>query len=113
MARSPSRPVTLITGASAGIGAEFARQCARRGEALVLVARRRDRLDALAAEIGGAPLVLAADLAKEGAAASLIAEIEAEGLGVGTLINNAGFGLAGKFADRPLDRLDEMIALNV
>ncbi len=113
MAPAASRPVTLITGASAGIGAEFARQCARRGEALVLVARRRDRLEALAAEIGGLPLILAADLAEEGAAASLIAEIEAEGLSVGTLINNAGFGLAGKFADRPLERLDEMIALNV
>ncbi len=108
-----SRPVTLITGASAGLGAEFARQCTRRGEALVLVARRRDRLEALAGEIGGTPLILAADLAREGAAASLLAEIEAEGLSVGTLINNAGFGLAGRFADRPLDRLDEMIALNI
>lgn len=108
-----SRPVTLITGASAGLGAEFARQCTRRGEALVLVARRRDRLEALAEEIGGTPLILAADLAKQGAAASLISEIEAEGLSVGTLINNAGFGLAGRFADRPLDRLGEMIDLNI
>jgi hypothetical protein len=107
-----ARPVTLITGASAGLGAEFARQCARRGEALVLVARRRDRLDALAAEIGGAPHILVADLAQAGAAASLIAELEAEGLSVGTLINNAGFGLAGGFADQPLDRLSEMIDLN-
>ncbi|MBV9882511.1 MAG: SDR family oxidoreductase [Sphingomonadaceae bacterium] len=107
------RPVTLITGASAGLGAEFARQCAARGEALVLVARRRDRLEALAAELGGAPHILVADLAREGAAASLLAEMEAEGLSVGTLINNAGFGLAGKFADRPVARLSEMIDLNV
>ena len=107
------RPVTLITGASAGLGAEFARQCAKRGEALVLVARRRGRLEALAAEIGGAPHILVADLAKAGAAASLIAELEAEGLSVGTLINNAGFGLAGRFAEQPLDRLTEMIELNV
>ena len=106
-------PATLITGASAGLGAEFARQCAARGEALILVARRRDRLEALAAEIGGDPHILVADLAKAGAAASLIAEIEAEGLSVGTLINNAGFGLAGKFASRPLDRQSEMIDLNV
>jgi hypothetical protein len=106
-------PVTLITGASAGLGAEFARQCARRGEPLVLVARRRDRLEALAREIGGAPHILVADLAREGAAASLVAEIEAEGLSVGTLINNAGFGLAGKFADRPLARQSEMIDVNV
>jgi short-subunit dehydrogenase len=104
--------VTLITGASAGLGAEFARQCAKRGEALVLVARRRDRLDALAAELGGAR-VIAADLGAPGAAARLIAEIEARGQSVGTLINNAGFGVAGKFADRPLDRQSAMIDLNV
>jgi uncharacterized protein len=108
-----SRPVTLITGASAGLGVEFARQGAARGEPLALVARRRDRMEKLAAELGGDVHVFAADLAKEGAAASLIAELGAEGLGVGTLINNAGFGLGGKFAERPLDRLSEMIELNV
>jgi len=108
-----ARGVTLITGASAGLGAEFARQCAARGEALALAARRRDRMEALAAEIGGEVHVFEADLAKEGAAASLIAELEAEGLTVETLINNAGFGLGGRFADRPLDRLSEMIDLNV
>jgi short-subunit dehydrogenase len=108
-----SRPVTLITGASAGLGVEFARQCAKRGEPLALAARRRDRMQALAVELGGEVHVFAADLAKEGAAASLIAEIEAEGLSVGSLINNAGFGLGGKFIDRPLDRLSEMIELNV
>jgi short-subunit dehydrogenase len=108
-----ARPVTLITGASAGLGAEFARQCAARGEALALVARRRDRLEALKAELGGDVHVFAADLALPGAAQSLIAELEAEGLGVATLINNAGFGLAGKFADRPLDRQIGMIDLNV
>jgi short-subunit dehydrogenase len=108
-----SRPVTLITGASAGLGAEFARQCAKRGEPLALAARRRDRMEALAAELGGAVHIFEADLAKAGAAASLIAELEAEGLSVGTLINNAGFGLGGKFADRPLGRFSEMIDLNV
>jgi short-subunit dehydrogenase len=108
-----SRPVTLITGASAGLGVEFARQCAKRGEPLALAARRRDRMEALAAELGGQIHVFEADLAREGAAASLIAELAAEGLSVGTLINNAGFGLGGTFADRPLDRLSEMIELNV
>jgi uncharacterized protein len=108
-----TRPVTLITGASAGLGAEFARQCAARGEALALVARRRDRLEALAAALGGDVHVFAADLSREGAAAGLIAELEAEGLSVDTLINNAGFGLAGRFAERPLARLGEMIDLNV
>jgi uncharacterized protein len=107
------RGVTLITGASAGLGAEFARQCAARGEELALVARRRDRMEALAAEIGGKIHIFAADLAREGAAASLIAELAAEGLAVETLINNAGFGLGGRFADRPLGRLSEMIDLNV
>jgi len=107
-----TRPVTLITGASAGLGAEFARQCAKRGEELALVARRRDRMEALAAEIGGTVHIFEADLAREGAAASLIAGLEAEGLTVGTLVNNAGFGLAGKFAQRPLGRQSEMIDLN-
>ena len=107
------RPVTLITGASAGLGVEFARQCAARGEALVLVARRRDRLEAVAAEVGGNAHIFVADLAKAGAASSLIAEIEAEGLSVGTLINNAGFGLAGKFMSHSLERQSEMIDLNV
>jgi short-subunit dehydrogenase len=108
-----SRPVTLITGASAGLGAEFARQCAKRGEPLALAARRRERMEALGTELGGEVHIFAADLAEEGAAASLLAELEAEGLSVGTLINNAGFGLGGQFADRPLARLSEMIELNV
>jgi short-subunit dehydrogenase len=105
------RLVTLITGASAGLGAEFARQCAARGEAVVLVARRRDRLDALAAELGGE--AIAADLAEPGAPERLIAEVRSRGLSVDTLINNAGFGLAGRFAELPLDRQREMIGLNV
>ena len=108
-----SRPVTLITGASAGLGAEFARQCARRGESLALAARRRDRLDALAAEIGGDAAIFEADLSRPDAAASLVNEVEAEGLQIDTLINNAGFGLAGRFAALPLERQREMIDLNV
>jgi short-subunit dehydrogenase len=108
-----SRTVTLITGASAGLGAEFARQCAKRGAPLALAARRRERMEALGTELGGEVHVFEADLAKPGAAASLIAALEAEGLSVDTLINNAGFGLGGKFADRPLGRLSEMIDLNV
>jgi short-subunit dehydrogenase len=106
------RPVTLVTGASAGLGAEFARQCARRGDKLVLVARRRERLDALAAEIGGAD-VIAADLEAPDAAAKLIAEIERLGLCVDILINNAGFGLTGRFAELPLEGQRGMVDLNV
>ncbi|HST37191.1 MAG TPA: SDR family oxidoreductase [Allosphingosinicella sp.] len=108
-----SRPVTLITGASAGLGAEFARQCSKRGEALALAARRRDRMEALKGALSGEVHVFEADLSKEGAAAALLAEIEAEGLAVDTLINNAGFGLAGKFETLPGDRQSEMIDLNV
>jgi short-subunit dehydrogenase len=106
------RQVTLVTGASAGLGAEFARQCAARGDEVVLVARREDRLRALASEIGNAHVV-AADLAAPGASAKLIAGLQARGLSVACLINNAGFGLAGKFAELPLARQREMLDLNV
>ena len=108
-----ARPVTLVTGASAGLGAEFARACAARGETLALVARRRDRLEALAAELGGEVHVFAADLAAPDAAARLVAQVEAKGLTIDTLINNAGFGLVGRFADLPRDRQRGMIDLNV
>jgi short-subunit dehydrogenase len=106
------RPVTLVTGASAGLGAEFARQCAARGDEVVLVARREDRLRALAEEIGRAQ-VLAADLAVPGASEKLIDGLGARGLSVACLINNAGFGLAGKFAELPLARQRQMLDLNV
>jgi short-subunit dehydrogenase len=107
-----TRPATLITGASAGLGAEFARQCAARGETLVLVARRRERLEALAAELGNAHAV-DADLEAPGAAARLLAEVASLGLHADTLINNAGFGLAGRFATLPAERQTAMIDLNV
>jgi short-subunit dehydrogenase len=107
------RPVTLITGASAGLGAEFARQCARRGEALVLLARRRERLEALKAELGGDITLLAADLSLPGAPRDLLAQIDSLGLHVDCLINNAGFGLAGRFEAQPPERQAEMIDLNV
>ncbi|MFL6862239.1 MAG: SDR family NAD(P)-dependent oxidoreductase [Allosphingosinicella sp.] len=108
----PPRPVTLVTGASAGLGVEFARQCRARGDELVLVARRKDRLEALAAELGGAHAI-AADLARPGAAAETFEAIAALGLEVGTLINNAGFGLGGRFAELDAGRQIEMIDLNV
>jgi cyclophilin family peptidyl-prolyl cis-trans isomerase len=106
------RRATLVTGASAGLGAEFARQCRRRGDELVLVARRRDRLEALAAELGSTH-VLAADLTEPGAPARLLAEVAGLGLHVDTLINNAGFGAGGRFAAASPERLLEMIDLNV
>ena len=66
--------IVLITGASAGLGAEFARQLSKRGQRLVLAARRKDRLDALAAEVGNARTV-EIDLSEPGAAARLVANV--------------------------------------
>jgi len=112
MAEAP-RPASLITGASAGLGAEFARQCAARGDEIVLVARRRDRLDALAREIGPQAHVIEADLGEPEAPARLMSGAARRGLWVRTLINNAGFGLAGRFDELPLERQIDMVDVNV
>jgi short-subunit dehydrogenase len=104
-------PVALITGASAGLGVEFARQLSARGHRLVLVARRKDRLDALAAELGNARVV-ACDLGEPGAVAGLMADILAHGETVSLLVNNAGFGLGGRFASLDGPRQRSMIDLN-
>lgn len=103
--------VTLITGASAGLGADFARQLSARGERLVLAARRKDRLDALASELGNARAV-AIDLGETGAAGLLMADLTAHGETCATLINNAGFGLWGRFADLDGIKQRAMIDLN-
>jgi short-subunit dehydrogenase len=106
-----SAPVALITGASAGLGAEFARQLSKRGHRLVLAARRKDRLDALAAEVGNARSV-AVDLSADGAADKLVADIERAGESIEILINNAGFGLHGRFDKADPKRLRQMVDLN-
>ena len=111
MAEPARQPVALITGASAGLGAEFARQLSKRGHRLVLVARRKERLDALAAELGKARAV-AIDLSIPGAAAELMADIDNAGEQIELLINNAGFGLRGYFANQDPARLRQMIDLN-
>jgi short-subunit dehydrogenase len=104
--------VALVTGASAGLGVEFARHLAKRGHRLVLAARRKERLDELAKELGNARAV-AIDLSKKDSAAKLLADIEANGETVDLLVNNAGFGLIGRFAELDANRLRQMIDLNV
>ena len=104
--------IALITGASAGLGVEFARQLSKRGYKLVLAARRKDRLDALAKELGNARAV-GIDLSSHDAAAELMADIGQAGEEVDLLVNNAGFGLIGPFAKADSGRLREMIDLNV
>jgi short-subunit dehydrogenase len=103
--------VALITGASAGLGVDFARQLSAKGKRLVLVARRKDRLDALAAELGNARTI-GEDLALAGAIGRLMADLAANGEQVELLINNAGFGLTGRFANLDGRRQRQMIDLN-
>ena len=112
---STPSPRALVTGASSGFGAVFARSLRRRGYHLVLVARREDRLLSLQQELGGpeAALVMPQDLAIPGGAAHLLRELEARALDVDLLVNNAGSGLTTPFLEQSTERLQGMIDLNV
>jgi hypothetical protein len=109
--------VTLITGASAGIGAELARVFAANGHRVALVARRADRLAALAGEIrsagGAAPIVIACDLEQPDAGDKIAAVLATEAVEVEYLVNNAGFGIFGQATRR--DRAEQLgiIAVNI
>ena len=105
--------VALVTGASSGIGAATATALAAQGAAVALAARRKDRLDQLAASIadeGGTALVLEADITDETQAAQAVARTVAELGRLDTLINNAGVMLLGPAADAPLAEWQRMEA---
>jgi uncharacterized protein len=102
--------VALVTGASSGIGAEFAKQLSQRGYEVILVARRAERLDRLAAELTGSAHVIACDLASD--VSSLPGKIAELGLDVDLLVNNAGFGTHGRFTEIDPARDAEQVRLN-
>jgi short-subunit dehydrogenase len=111
------RPVTVVTGASAGIGVALARVFARNGHALALVARREDRLRQLAEEISATgapkPIVIVADLALPGSARKIGEALAAAGCEPQYIVNNAGFGLVGVASKLDRDEQLAMIDLNV
>ncbi|MBO0982137.1 SDR family oxidoreductase [Microbacterium sp. SD291] len=117
MRRDFTDTTALITGASSGLGAEFAAQLARRGADVVLVARREERLRELSEDItrehGVRATPIALDLAAPDAPAALRAQLDERGIRIHTLINNAGFGSKGAFVDADAARIAEMIQVNV
>src|ERR1700747_3035111 len=112
----PTRPLALVTGASSGIGADLARELAKDGHDLVLSARTVPAMEALAAELeryGATSALIAADLAKPGAAAELAGTLEARGLQIDVIVNNAGLGGVGRFDQMDPRRVSDMLMINV
>lgn len=116
-ANAAGKPWVLITGASSGFGEEFARQYAAQGHPLVLAARRVDRLEALAATLrqqhGIQVVVEGIDLSFFGSVVILEEKIRARGIEIDILINNAGHGLQGSFADTPLSAAMSMVQVDI
>lgn len=117
MTDTTARPAAIVTGASEGIGAELARVFAQKGHEVALVARRRDRLEALADEIAAKgprrPTVIELDLLADGAVDTLAEKLAEAGIAPQYVVNNAGFGLIGPVAE--LDQAEQlaMIDLNI
>ncbi|MER3423065.1 MAG: hypothetical protein C4293_07395, partial [Nitrospiraceae bacterium] len=113
----PVRPFAVVTGASRGIGAEYARALAARGYDLLLVAREKTRLDQLALELRGRYAIdvdlEVLDLAETHAANRLYAAARQRRAAVDLLVNNAGFGAFGSFVEMPMPRIQDMLRLHV
>jgi short-subunit dehydrogenase len=105
--------LALVTGASSGIGASFARKLAARGYRVGLVARSTDKLEQLASELGNGAEVFACDVADAGARSRLVDEIEGRDVRVEVLVNNAGFGVYEDFAESDHERELEQVRVNV
>jgi short-subunit dehydrogenase len=101
----------LVTGASSGIGAVFSRELAREGYTVTCVARSRDKLESLVKELGSGHRVLVADLADRNQLQRVAADVESTGYSL--LVNNAGYGLYGRFEEIPLDRQEHLMTVNM
>ena len=116
-AATKHRLTALLTGGSAGIGYELARELAAHGHDLVLVARRQDRLEAAAGTLEGKygvrVITIPSDLADPDSPQRIFDAVRAEGIQIDILVNNAGFGLGGEFADTDIDRELDMVQVNV
>lgn len=106
-----SEKKALVTGASRGIGAAFARALAREGYAVTGVARSEEKLRALAHELGDGHRYLVADLSDQGQLGNVVSDIERTGYTL--LVNNAGYGIYGRFEDIPLERQQNLMSVNM